>query len=293
MNRMGRLVFLLFSLCVALGVSYYVYILLNKEPVAVVEKVESLKTTTISVAAQDIARGHKLLPEDVRSVAFLTKTLPKGTFSEDHSPVSRVSIATVQVGELILESKLAPENVTQGGLAVVISPNKRAISVKVDQVIGVAGFIQPGQMVDVLVSIGSDKEKAGFITKTVLQNVLILATGTQIQESADKKKDKKVGVVTLEVTPDESENLALAVSKGRIVLALRGYTDKEDVLTRGATVPELLERYRTEEPVVTVVTSPVKSSSVPVKRKAPAPRKKFVVRVMNGSAVSSVTMDGR
>lgn len=290
MNRMARLVFLLFSLCVALGVSYYVYILLNKQPAAVVEKVESIKTTTISVAAQDIPRGHKLLPEDVRSVVFLTKTLPKGTFSQDHSPVSRVSIAAVQAGEPILENKLAPEDVTQGGLAVVISPNKRAISVKVDQVIGVAGFIQPGQMVDVLVSIESDKEEAGFITKTVLQNVLILATGTQHQESSEKKA-QKVNVVTLEVTPEESENLALAVSKGRIVLALRGYTDKDDVLTKGATVPELLERYRTDEEVVTVAA--VSDAPKPKPARLVRSKKKFVLEVMNGSAVNSVTIEGR
>jgi pilus assembly protein CpaB len=291
MNRMARLVFLLFALAVALGISYYVYTLLNKQPL-VVKKTTEIKTTTISVAAQNIPRGHKLLPEDVHSVSFLTKTLPKGTFPKDHSPVGRVTIKAFQASEPILENKLAPEDVTQGGLAVIISPNKRAISVKVDQVIGVAGFIQPGQKVDVLVSIVSDQETAGYITKTVLENILILATGTQAQESADdKKKAKKVNVVTLEVTPEESENLALAVSKGRIVLALRGYTDKDVVLTKGATVPELLERYRTDEEVVAVAPAPneLKPKPAPVRMY----KKKFVVEVMNGSNVNSVTIEGR
>lgn len=291
MNRMARLVFLLFALAVALGISYYVYTLLNKQPL-VVKKTTEIKTTTISVAAQNIPRGHKLLPEDVHSVSFLTKTLPKGTFAKDHSPVGRVTIKSFQASEPILENKLAPEDVTKGGLAVIISPNKRAISVKVDQVIGVAGFIQPGQKVDVLVSIGSDQETAGYITKTVLENILILATGTQAQESADdKKKAKKVNVVTLEVTPEESENLALAVSKGRIVLALRGYTDKDVVLTKGATVPELLERYRTDEEVVAVAPAPNALNPKP----APVRifKKKFVVEVMNGSNVNSVTIEGR
>ena len=289
MNRMARLVFLLFSLAVALGVSYYVYSLLNKQP-AVVEKATKVKSTTIAVALQDIPRGHKLTPEDVRFVSFMTDTLPKGTFTQDRSPVGRVAIIAVQAAEPILENKLASEDITQGGLAVIISPHKRAVSVKVDQVIGVAGFIQPGQMVDVLVSVDSDEEKAGYITKTVLQNVLILATGTQAQESGDKKA-QKVNVVTLEVTPEESENLALAVSKGRIVLALRGYTDKEDVLTKGATVPELLERYRTDEDVVTVATTP----NAPKQKPAPIvrPKKKFVCEIMNGSNVNSVTIEGR
>jgi pilus assembly protein CpaB len=287
MNRVARFGFLLFSLVVALGVSYYVYSLLNTQPV-VVEKTPDVKTTTISVAVQDIPRGHKLLPEDVRSVSFLTETLPQGTFSQDHSPVGRVSIIAMQAAEPILESKLAPEDVTKGGLAVIISPDKRAISVKVDQVIGVAGFIQPGQMVDVLVSIASEKEKAGYITKTVLQNVLILATGTQDQETSDKKV-QKVNVVTLEVTPEESENLALAVSKGSIVLALRGYTDKEDVLTKGATVPELLERYRFDEKVAAVATVANTLKPAPVRWL----KKKFVVEVMNGSNLNSVTIEGR
>lgn len=289
MNRMARLVFLLFAIAVALGVSYYVYSLLNKQP-AVVAKATKVKATTIAVAVQDIPRGHKLTPEDVRFVSFLTETLPKGTFSQDHSPVGRVAIIAVQAAEPIIEYKLASEDITQGGLAVIISPNKRAVSVKVDQVIGVAGFIQPGQMVDVLVSIESAEEQAGYITKTVLQNVLILATGTQAQESGDKKA-KKINVVTLEVTPDESENLALAVSKGRIVLALRGYTDKEDVLTKGATVPELLERYRTDEDVVIVASIPdaPKPQPTPIVRS----KKKFIVEVMNGSNVNSVTIEGR
>ena len=287
MNRMARLVYLLFALGIALGVSYYVYDVVNKRP-AVVEKTIDIKTTTISVAAQDVPRGHKLLPEDVRSVAFLTKSLPTGTFAQDHSPVGRVTMIAVQAAEPILENKLAPEEVTKGGLAVIISPKKRAISVKVDQVIGVAGFIQPGQMVDVLVSIESKKEKAGYITKTVLQNVLILATGTQDQETADKKV-QKVNVVTLEVTPEESENLALAVSKGSIILALRGYTDKDDVLTKGATVPELLERYRTDKVVASVATA----SSVPRAARVRRFNSKFVVEVMNGSKVNSVTLEGR
>jgi len=289
MNRMARLVFLLFALAVAMGVSYYVYSLLNKQP-TVVEKATKVKATTIAVAVQDVPRGHKLAPEDLRYVSFLTDTLPKGAFTQDRSPVGRVAIIAVQASEPILENKLASEDITKGGLATFISPKKRAISVKVDQVIGVAGFIQPGQMVDVLVSVESAEEKAGYITKTVLQNVLILACGTQAQESNDKKA-QQVNVVTLEVTPEESENLALAVSKGRIVLALRGYTDQDDVLTKGATVPELLERYRTDEDVVTVATTP--DAPEPKPAQVIRPKKKFVYEIMNGSTVNSVTIERR
>lgn len=291
MNRIARFTFLLFAISVALGISYYVFSLLNKQP-TVVEKAEKIKTTTIAVAVEDIQRGQKLTPEDIRFVTFLSDTLPKGTFSKAKSPAGRVAIIAVQASEPILENKLASEDVTEGGLATIISPNKRAMSVKVDQTIGVAGFIKHGQMVDVLVSIESEEENAGFITKTVLQNIYILETGTQVSQQSSDKKPQKINVVTLEVTPEESENLALAISRGRIVLALRGYTDKVDVLTKGATVPELIERYRTEEDIVLVASS---VDDAPNPKPVPVVKfkKKFVVEVMNGSKVNSVTIKGR
>ncbi len=157
----------------------------------------------------------------------------------------------------IIDSQLASLDIKNGGLAAIVSADKRAMSVSVDKVIGIAGFVHPGHMVDVLVSIGAKGEKEGFITKMVLENILVLAIGTQDQVTTDKKATK-VNVVTLEVTPEESERLALARDKGAISLALRGYSDKEVVFTRGATVPELLQNYRTEE-LVAVAAPPRKS----------------------------------
>ena len=291
MSRVTRLAFLVFALALAVIVSFMSYRMMSKQTV-VVEKAPEVETLQIAVAASDIQRGQKLSQEDIRFTVFLADTRPAGTFTPDQSPVGRVAMTAIKATVPIVDSQLASKDITQGGLAAILSPNKRAVSVSVDRVIGVAGFVHPGNMVDVLVSVSSKGEKEGYITKIVLQNIQVLAVGTQAQKSGEKKATK-VNVVTLEVTPEESERLSLARNKGTISLALRGYSDSEEVLTTGATVPELLEMYRTEDPVVAVVTPPVKSNPVPVKRKAPVPRKKFVVRVMNGSSVSSVTMDGR
>jgi len=291
MSRVARLAFLAFALALAGGVSFMSYKMMSeKKQDIVVEKSPEVKMQQIAVAARDIARGHKLSQEDIRFTGFLVESSPVGTFSPDKSPVNRVAMTTIQATVPILDSQLASTDITQGGLAAIVSPNKRAVSVSVDKVIGIAGFVHPGHMVDVLVSISSEGEKEGYITKIVIENILVLAVGTQAQESAEKKATK-VNVVTLEVSPEEAERLALARSKGTISLALRGYSDKAVVLTRGATVPELLEMYRTEDPVVAVATPSDKSKPMPVK--LAAPKKKFVLEVMNGSSLTSVTIEGR
>lgn len=289
MSRVARLAFLAFALALALIVSFMSYRMMSKQAV-VVEKAPLVKAQQVAVAAGDIPRGHKLTQEDVRFTGFLVDTCPTGTFSPDQSPVGRVAMTTIKATVPILDSQLASMDITQGGLAAIVSANKRAVSVSVDRVIGVAGFVHPGHMVDVLVSIKSEAEKEGYFTKTVLENILVLAVGTKAQETGEKKATK-VKVVTLEVTPEESENLTLALNRGTITLALRGYSDKEIVLTRGATVPELLEMYRTEDPVVAVATPPDKYKPVPVKRAAP--KKKFVVEVINGSDFYSATLERR
>ena len=121
------------------------------------------------------------------------------------------------------------------------------MSVKVDKVSGISGFIYPGNRVDVLVT---TKHKRGdtsslSVTKTVLENILVLATGPEMGNDDNQKKSKKAAdVITLEVTPEEGEKLALSTNKGTIQLALRNFTDTEDVFTQGSTIKTLLASYR-------------------------------------------------
>lgn len=229
------------ALVVALAVTLFVYRWLQNQttPTEVV-KVES-EALPVAVAAVDLSPGTKLKPEMVKSVRFLKESLPPGYCSNLDSLKGRVLIIPLKRNEAILESKLAPNSVTTGGVSAIVKPGKRALAVKGDKVIGISGFIVPSNRVDVLVSLQDPKRKRD-ITKTVLENILVLATGTEMQEN-DKGEPAPVDVYTLEVTPEEGEKLALAAAQGKLQFALRSATDAETVLTWGATIPGTLSSY--------------------------------------------------
>jgi pilus assembly protein CpaB len=233
----------------------------------------------VAVAVSDLLWGTKLTPEHMKLVPFPTGSLPEGHFATLESVEGRVLVVNLRMNEPILEYKLAPREVTMGGVAAVTRPEKRAMAVKVDDVIGVAGFINPGNHVDVLVTIDNSPP----VTKTVLQNVLVLATGPDLDRKGKEEKPSSVKVITLEVTPEEGEKLALAATEGKVVLALRNQLNAEAVLTKGATIPTLLNSYRAreevkrEEPKATVKSNP----------KPAAPE--VSVELIQGGKVSTLT----
>ena len=122
-----------------------------------------------------------------------------------------------------------------------VKTGKRAIAVKGDKVIGLAGLIRPGNIVDVLVSIEDPRDKEQ-VTKVILENIMVLATGSEIQKN-EKGEPSPVDVFTLEVTPEEGEKLSLGANEGKLQLALRNAMDTEIILTGGATIPDTLESY--------------------------------------------------
>ena len=244
MKRSQPFILLGLAVCMALVTSVLVYNWLQRQP-KVVEKVIGARTDTVAVAVSDLFWGTKLTPEHMKLVPFPTGSLPEGHFSTLEDVQGRVLVANLRTNEPILEYKLAPREVTMGGVAAVTRPEKRAMAVKVDDVIGVAGFINPGNHVDVLVTIDNSPP----VTKTVLQNVLVLATGPDLDRKGKEEKPSSVKVITLEVTPEEGEKLALAATEGKVVLALRNQLNAEAVLTKGATIPALLNSYRAREEV--------------------------------------------
>jgi pilus assembly protein CpaB len=131
-------------------------------------------------------------------------------------------------------------------VAAIIAPGKRAIAVKGDKVIGISGFIRPGDHVDVLVTLRDPRTKSE-VTKVVLQNIVVLATGTEMKENG-KGGPAPVDVYTLELSPEEGEKLSLAASQGKLQFALRNATDTDTVLTKGATIPEALRSFRGVDP---------------------------------------------
>jgi pilus assembly protein CpaB len=149
----------------------------------------------------------------------------------------------LKINEPIVEARLAPTSVKTGGVSAIVSPGKRALAVKGDKVIGISGFIKPNDRVDVLVTLTDSRYKRDM-TKIVLEDVLVLATGTEIVQNGEGGKPHPVDVYTLEVTPKEGERLALAASQGKLQFSLRNPTDKETVLTYGATIAGTLGAFR-------------------------------------------------
>ena len=247
MQRWRAIFSIALALVVALTASFFVYKWLQaqKAPKKMVTVVEQ-EAVSIVVVAVDLPWGTKLGPEMITSAPYFEESLPPGYYSDLDALTGRVLIASMQRNETILESKLAPTSVTTGGVSAIIKPGMRALAVKGDKVLGISGFINPGNRVDILVTM-TDRRRKLETTKIVLENIQVLATGKEIQRN-DKGDPSPVDVYTLEVTPEEGEKLALASTQGKLQFALRNVTDIETVLTKGATVDKTLASFRPPVP---------------------------------------------
>lgn len=189
------------------------------------------------VAKRDISPAARLGAELVQAVPWSPANLPKGAFTSPAELEGRVAAYPLVEGELILEKKLAPKG-TVPGLTALLPANKRAMTVKVDEASGVAGFLAPDNRVDVLVTVDKGDYNKDPISRVLLQNLRVLGTGQRI-ENRPGDKPQVVPTVTLEVTPEEGERLALAAQAGRISLVLRGQEDGQVVLTQGVNAGSL------------------------------------------------------
>src|SRR3990170_1708765 len=194
----------------------------------------------IAVANVEIEIGGKISPEMVRMAAWPATSVPAGAFKEPDKLVGRVVLVSMQRNEPITEARLAPVG-TKGGLSALVPEGKRAMTVRVNDVIGVAGFALPGTFVDVMVNTQAEGAKqAGqdnTISKIVLERILVMAVAQEADR--DTTKPKVVTAVTLELTPEEAELLDLARSVGTLSLVLRNQTDPKSADTVGATKAEL------------------------------------------------------
>jgi pilus assembly protein CpaB len=200
----------------------------------------AVNTGKVAVAMVDISLGGRISADMVRMADWPVDAMPPGAIIDAKLLESRVARASIQRGEPVMESKLAPPG-TQGGLSAVVADGKRAMTVRVNDVVGVAGFALPGNFVDILVNTQEDKVKAIkdlAISKIVLERILVLAIAQE--SSRDETKPKVVNAVTLELTPDQAEKLDLARSVGTLSLVLRNQIDPLPVNTGGATKSTLL-----------------------------------------------------
>jgi pilus assembly protein CpaB len=239
----------------------------------------SSAVTPVAVALDDINLGQPLNTNLIRIVNWPTASVPPGSFTDAKSLEGRVVRTSLARGEPVLEAKLAPVG-TKGGLSAVIDKGDRAITVRVNDVVGVAGFALPGNYVDVIVNTqapggGSDQQS---ISKIVLAKILVLAVAQQV--SRDDTQPKVVNAVTLQVSPEQAEKLDLARSVGTLSLVLRNQIDDDKLKTAGATKLTLLGAS---------APAPVAAPKQPVRVRyvaAKSPVKRDCVGVLSGLAGS-------
>lgn len=211
----------------------------RKAPVA------SKQTNMVSVvvAKKVLTRGMKLNEEMLQIRKFTAASRPEGAFANVDNVAGRVLNQDVGANEAITTMKLADASVLGGGVSALIEPGKRAMAVKGNAVMGLSGFVRPGDRVDVIVTmIVGPNDKP--VTKIVLERVKVLATGKQLRPPDEKGKTASVDIYTLELTPEESELLALAASRGSLHFALRNELDDGKVLTTGSSVKKTLAALR-------------------------------------------------
>jgi pilus assembly protein CpaB len=269
MNRNRMMIGLGVALVVAFLLSNFVY---HKFQEA--SAVKPVATDQIVVAAKPLGLGTRLDPSMLRTISWPIGEPVAGMCRRVQDCTNRALITTVAENEPILDSKLAP--VAAGaGLAAVIPEGMRAMSVAVNDVVGVAGFVTPGTMVDVLVTgavVGAN-QGGGSITRTILENVRVLAAGQKVQQD-EQGKPQTVSVITLLVAPEDAAKLAMASTQGKIQLALRNTVDT------GMAAPEAVLQSELFASGAPAVVAPAKHVAV---AKAPVAPAAYQVEIITGS----------
>jgi pilus assembly protein CpaB len=231
----------------------------------------------VIVAANDIQVGAKLQDGDIRMVKVPASVVPPNSFHSRSQIIGRGVILPIQRGEFILPSKLAAEN-AGSGLPSLIPPGMRAVSVRVNEVVAVAGFVIPGTRVDVLLTgnpMGANEPQ----TTTVLEDIAVIAAGQRLERNA-AGEPQSTPVITLLVSPDDAQKLTLASSQGHIQLSLRNPVDtkKVDIASMKAT-----GLYKNVIPVA--VPAPHPKPAKTAKTPAPTPPDAYKVEVIRGNKI--------
>src|SRR5580658_837206 len=249
MNRTRSLMIGVVALALGAFVSLFVYKNLQGRPATVESGAD------VIVAADDIQVGSRVEEHDVRIARFPASGLPPGAYTKRSQVMGRGVIIPISKGEFVLPSKLAPEN-AGAGLPALIPPGMRAVSVRVNEVVSVAGFVGPGTRVDVLLT-GTPGGSSESQTTTVLQNVAVIASGQRLERNAAGEA-QSTPVITLLASPEDAERLTLASSEGKIQLVLRNPLDTHQDPVEAANAKGL---YMGGTPVATrphVTSRPVK-----------------------------------
>jgi pilus assembly protein CpaB len=234
-------------------------------------------TEAVVVADVDLPVGTELRAEHLRAIAWPIASRPEGAFQDPKEVEGKMLAVRVYKGEALLATKLAG-NQRDAGLSALLPPGMRAVAVKVDDVVGVAGFVHPGDSVDVIATLRPEAG-ASPASKIVLQNIKVLAVGKELDHrSKSQEKVVQATVATLMVDAEQSERLALAASQGKLLLTLRGTADVDEIATRGVSAHVLLAR---DAPAASAPRPrPKAKPPAPEPPREPPPQ---VVEIMRGS----------
>jgi pilus assembly protein CpaB len=259
-------VFIVLALAITVGgtLAFATYNYVQRQPVT---RTVSIPTRPVVVAASDLDVGADLGRNDIRIIDWPANAVPAHAISNPDEVIGRGLILPVIQNEPILPMQLASKE-AGAGLPPAIPSGLRAVSVRVNEVIGVAGYVLPGTHVDVVATVSPSQQQGDITSKVILTNVMVLAAGTKIERGdSDKNKPMPVTVVTLLVDPDEAERLTLASTEGKIQLALRNPLDKATPSTHGIRPAVLLGIAATTPRPVGKVASGTKAAAAP----APVP----------------------
>jgi pilus assembly protein CpaB len=258
MNRRLGSVFL-FALLVSAGASFLVYHFVVLQVEAASRHPQPKRK--LLVAAKMLPAGHLIETPDLRWISS-PASAPEGAINDIQQALGRGVIATIYPSEAIAEGRLAPRG-AGAGLASMIPVGKRAAALKIDEVIGLAGFVVPGMRVDVLVSGGNNEAgRNGVLARTVLQNIEVLSAGQKIEKTADGKP-QDAQVVNLLVTPDQAEVLSLASSEAKVQLVLRNPLDTTQEKTHGTSVAALFGLSEAPRPMTSAAPARIATPKAP------------------------------
>jgi pilus assembly protein CpaB len=246
------------------GLAYGTYNMISNQPV----KTVAIPTQPVVVATNDLALGTELRADDLKVVNFPQGQAPEGAFQRVADVAGRGLIVPIVKNEVVLPAKLASKE-SGSGLPPVIPEGMRAVSVRVNEVIGVAGYVLPGNRVDILATASPTDAHADTTTKVILSNVQVVTAGTRMEQDQEKGKPMQVTVVTLLVYPDQAERLALASTEGKIQLALRNPLDTGAPETPGIKTATLMGIAKAAP--AKVVAGGTKKASGPVTQQTTAP----------------------
>lgn len=284
MQRRANIIYLMAAIILAAGAVVGAHFFLS----AKVKDIAASKTKTspVVVAAVDLSAGETLQESDLSIQRWPRASLPLGHFPKIKDIVGRVVAGNVVRGEVLVRARLLKKGFI-GGMSAVVATGMRAVTVKVNEVIGVAGFVKPHDRVDVICTVQKGTFQQDPVTRVVLQDVEVLAVGVT-WNSQEQKKDKKKGggkpkgiqVVTLQLEPDHAERLALAATEGKILLALRNQADHSVEKTNGIKLTRLFP----------VEAPPAVAKKLPDLRPLKKPKKNNLIEIIKGVKLTNLSL---